>query len=164
MQFALSLPRETSTATPIDREERTSTVQTRVWIEEHDWLHRVFKSADNTSPKFRFPDLLSACISLAMGSDDSQRRLVDYLVTQLTLRDPRTERRSCDVWSAQFEQLMDAHRAPWNRFPNQMFELDHLATACVAIAMSLPDGETAVLRQARMNLLARSKANGLPVN
>lgn len=164
MQFALSLPREMSMANPIDRDERYPTVQTRVWIEEHDWLHRIFKSPDNTSPKFRFPDLLSACVSLSVTSDDGQRRLVEYLVTQLTLRDPRTERRSCDIWSAQFDQLMQAHRAPWNRFPNPMFELDHLSTACVALAMSLPDGEAAVLRQARTNLLARARASGLPVS
>jgi hypothetical protein len=30
--------------------------------------------------------------------------------------------------------------------------------------MSLPDGEAVVLRQARMNLLARAKASGLPVS
>lgn len=164
MQFALSLPRETSMAYPIDRDERHPTVQTRVWIDEHDWLHRIFKSPGNTSPKFRLPDLLSACVSLATGSDEGRRRLVEYLVTQLTLRDPRTERRSCDIWSAQFDRLMEAHRAPWNRFPHPMFELDHLSTACVALAMSLPDGEAEVLRQARVNLLARAKASGLPVS
>jgi hypothetical protein len=164
MQFALSGSPQMSMANPIDRDEHTSTVQTRVWIDEHDWLHRIFKSPDNTSPKFRFPDLLSACVSLVLASDEGQRRLVEYLVTRLTLRNPRTERRSCDIWSAQFDQLMQAHRAPWNRFPNPMFELDHLSTACVAVAMSRPDGEAVVLRQARMNLLARTRASGLPVN
>ena len=164
MRFALSLPREMSMANPIDRDEHTPTVQTRVWVEEHGWLHRIFKSPDNTSPKFRFPDLLSACVSLSVTSDEGQRRLVEYLVTQLTRRDPRTERRSCDIWSAQFDQLMQAHRAPWNRFPNPMFELDHLTTACVAIAMALPDSETVVLRQARLNLLARASAGGPRAN
>ena len=147
-------------ANPIDRDEHTSTVQTRVWIEEHDWLHRIFKSPDNTSPKFRFPDLLSACVSLAVASDDGQRRLVEYLVTQLTLRDPRTERRSCNIWAAQFELVLAAHRAPWNRFPNPMFELDHITTACVAVAMSLPYGDALVLRQARLNLRARATSSG----
>jgi hypothetical protein len=164
MQFALSLPRETSMAYAIDRDERYPTVQTRVWVDEHAWLHRIFKSPGNTSPKFRFPDLLSACVSLAMDRDDGQRQLVEYLVTQLTRRDPSTERRSCDIWSAQFDQLMQAHRAPWNRFPHPKFELDHLSTACVALAMSLPDGEAVVLHQARINLLARAKASGLPVS
>jgi len=149
-------------ATPIDRHERHSTVQTRVWIQEHDWLHHVFKSADNSSPRFRFPDLLSACVTLVMGSEDCQRRLSGYLASQLALRDPKTERRSCDIWTVQFEQLVAAHGAPWNRFPNPMFDLDQLSTACVALAMSQPDGEAMVLRQARLNLLARTDA-GNPV-
>ena len=164
MHFALTVSRDLSMANPIDSDERHPTVQTRVWIEEHSWLHLLFKSPRNTSPKFRFPDLLSACVSLAMSSDDSRRRLIEYLVTQLTLRDPGTERRSCDIWPAQFDQLLQTHRAPWNRFPNPMFELDHLTTACVAVAMTLPDGEAAVLRQARTNLLARSRTSGPTAN
>jgi len=149
---------------PIDRDERRSTVQTRVWKEEHDWLHRVFKSPSNTSPRFRLPDLLSACVSMALADADGQQRLVEFLVTQHAMRDPNCTRRSCDIFQSQFEQVMEAHRAPWNRFPNPMFELDHITTGCVAIAMALPDGEARVLRQARSNMLARAKASGLAVN
>lgn len=156
MQFALSLPREMSMPDPIDCAVRPPTVQTGIWIEEHGWLHRLFKSADNTSPKFRFPDLLGACVSLAFRDLQSQRHLVEYLVTQLTLRNPRTERRSCDIWAAQFELVLAVHRAPWNRFPNPMFELDQITTACVAVAMAHPDGDALVLRQARRNLRDRS--------
>jgi hypothetical protein len=156
MPFALSLPRETSIQDPIDRVVSAPTVQTGIWIEEHVWLHRLFRSPDNKSPKFRFPDLLGACVSLAFRDPPSQRRLVEYLVTQLTLRNPRTERRSCDIWAVQFEVVMAAHRAPWNRFPNPMFELDQIATACVAVAMYLPDGDAQVLGQARLNLLDRA--------
>ena len=151
-------------AHPIERDERRSTVQTHVWLEEHDWLHRVFKSSNNTSPKFRFPDLLSACVSMALADTDAQQRLVEFLVTRQTLRDPKCERRSCDIFPTQFDQVMEAHRAPWNRFPNPMFELDHITTGCVAVAMAMPDGEERVLRQARANLLARAKANGVTVN
>ena len=112
--------------------------------------------------EFRFPDLLGACVSLAFRDPPSQRRLVEYLVTQLTLRNPRTERRSCDIWAVQFELVMAAHRAPWNRFPNPMFELDQITTACVAVAMSLPDGDALVLGQARLNLRDRaSRSRGL---
>ena len=83
-------------------------------------------------------------------------------MTQLTLRNPRTERRSCDIWAVQFELVMAAHRAPWNRFPNPMFELDQITTACVAVAMSLPDGHAQVLGQARLNLRDRaSRSRGL---
>jgi len=145
-------------ATPIDPDGQQLTVQTGLWIEEHDWLFSVFKSPENHSPKFRLPDLLSACVSLAVGCEDGQRRLLDYLETRLTARDPGTRRRSCDIWRAQFEQVMQAHQAPWNRFPNPMFALDHITTACVAIAMSRPDGQADVLRQARLNLLERGKA------
>ena len=99
---------------------------------------------------------------MAFRDTASQRRLVEYLVTQLTLRNPRTERRSCDIWAVQFELVMAAHRAPWNRFPNPMFELDQITTACVAVAMSLPDGHAQVLGQARLNLRDRaSRSRGL---
>ena len=71
MEVALSLPREMSMPDPIDRDLRTLTVQTGIWIEEHGWLHRLFKSPDNTSPKFRFPDLLGVCVSLAFRDTPS---------------------------------------------------------------------------------------------
>ena len=123
----------------IDPQSMPSTVQTRVWVIEHDWLHRLFKSRQNTSPRFRLADLLSACVSLALASESVERVLVDYLVNELTLRDP-----------------LSAHRAAWNRSPNPMFEIDQLTTGCVAMAMRQAAGETAVLRQARANLRARS--------
>lgn len=152
-------------ATPIDHADcQQPTVQTGVWADEHDWLHRIFKSTENRSPKFRFPDLLGACVSLAVGCEDGQQRLVEYLETRLTLRDPKTERRSCDIWSAQFDQLMQAHRAAWNRFPNPMFELDQITTACVAIAMVHVDGPAQVLHQARLNLLERAQARRVATN
>ena len=157
MEFSLSLPREAPMPErPIDRELRPATVQTGIWVDEHDWLHRLFKSPHNRSPRFRFPDLLGACVSMALRDAECQRRLVEYLVTRLTLRNPRTERRSCDIWAPQFELLMAVHRAPWNRFPNPMFELDHIATGCVAVAMTHPDAVALVLRQARLNLLERA--------
>jgi hypothetical protein len=101
---------------------------------------------------------------MALADAGTQQRLVEFLVTRQTLRDPKCERRSCDIFPTQFDQVMEAHRAPWNRFPNPMFELDHITTACVAVAMAMPDGEERVLRQARTNLLARAKANGVTVN
>ncbi len=140
----------------IDPQGMPTTIQTRVWVVEHDWLHRLFKSRQNTSPRFRLADLLSACVSLALASDAVEPVLVDYLVKELTLRDPLSERRSCDLWSIQYQLLLDAHRAPWNRSPNPMFEIDQLTTGCVAVVMRRAAGESAVLRQARSNLRARS--------
>ena len=151
-------------AHPIARDERPSTVRTSVWIEEHDWLHRLYKSSTNTSPKFRIPDLLSACVALALLQPENQRLVVEYLTTRHALRDPRCPGRSCEIFPAQFEQVLDAHRAAWNRFPNPMFEIEHILTGCVAVAMSMSNGGELVLRQARDNLIARSKATGASVN
>ena len=151
-------------AHPIARDERPSTVRTSVWIEEHDWLHRLYKSSNNTSPKFRIPDLLSACVALALLHPENQRLVVEYLTTRHALRDPRCPGRSCEIFPAQFEQVLDAHRAAWNRFPNPMFEIEHILTGCVAVAMSMSNGGELVLRQARDNLIARSKATGASVN
>lgn len=145
-------------AQPIVPEERPVTVETHVWEQEHAWLYSVFKSPRNTCPKFRFPDLLAACISLVVGAAGAHRRLVEFMVTDLTSRDPSSKRRNCDVWIAQFEQLMTFHRGPLNRFPNPRFDLDHITTACVAIARQQPFGEAAVLAEARRNLLARTQA------
>ena len=94
-------------AHPIVRDERASTVRTSVWIEEHDWLHRLYKSPDNTSPKFRIPDLLSACVALTLSQPENQRRLVEYLSTRHALRDPRGPGRSCDI----FRPVSDATKA-----------------------------------------------------
>ena len=42
------------------------------------------------------------------------------------------------------------------------FELDQITTACVAVAMALPDGDALVLGQARLNLRDRaSRSRGL---
>lgn len=149
---------------PIARDERASTVRTSVWTEEHDWLHQLYKSPNNTSPKFRIPDLLSACVALVLSQPENQRLLVAYLTTRHALRDPRCHGRSCEIFPAQFEQVLDAHRAAWNRFPNPMFEIEHILTGCVAVTMSLSSGGELVLRQARDNLIARSKATGASVN
>ena len=164
MHCALASTRGLAMTQAMEHDERRCTVQTRVWVEEHDWLYGVFKSPQNTAPKFRLPDLLSACVSLAVADDDGHQRLAPFLATRLALRDPHTERRSCDIWRIQFDQLMRAHRAPWNRFPNPMFELDHLTTGCVALAMAEPEGACLMLRQARLNLLARATASDLPVS
>ena len=149
---------------PIARDERASTFRTSVWIEEHDWLHQLYKSSTNTSPKFRIPDLLSACVALVLSQPENQRLLVAYLTTRHALRDPRCPGRSCEIFPAQFEQVLDAHRAAWNRFPNPMFEIEHILTGCVAVAMSMSNGGELVLRQARDNLIARSKATGASAN
>lgn len=151
-------------AHPIVPLEAPATVQTRVWEHEHARLYELYRAPQNTFPKFRFPDLLSACVSLVFGSAEGQSRLIEFLTMELLQRDPGATRRSCDIWSAQFHQLMAARGASWNRIPNPMFELDHIATGCVAVAMQAPFGQDAVLCEARTNLRARTRVVRASVN
>ena len=51
--------------------EHPETIETRLWLEEHDWLFTVLRSEGNVSPTFRFPDLISACVSLVFLHDDA---------------------------------------------------------------------------------------------
>lgn len=139
-------------------ERAPGTVQTRVWLTEHEWLHQVFSCGANHSPRFRLPDLLGACVSLALCSPEGVAKLRAFLVTELSSRDPRQARRTCHVWCEQFDILMLQHRAPWNCHPNPKFELDAIATACVAVARAGDDAVAAVLRQARANLTARARS------
>jgi hypothetical protein len=114
-------------------------VMTRVWLHEHDWLHSVYASHANQSPTFRFPDLLSACIELVLSSTESLARLQLFLGTELGTRDPKAPRRSCHVWRRQFDELLREHRAAWNSHPNPKFELDAIATGCVAVVRAEHD-------------------------
>lgn len=151
MHSRLSLPREMSMQKAIDCNVRRPPVQSDIWIEEYGWLNRLFKSPGKKSPTLRFPDLLSACVSPAFRVTPCEHRLIQYLVVQLTLRNPTTERRSCDIWALQYEPVMLAHRAPWNRFPNPMCVLSQITMACMAMAMSLANGYAVVLAPARVN-------------
>lgn len=152
-------------AQPIGRDEDcSSTVSTSVWIEEHEALHRLFKSPGNSSPKFRFPDLLSACVSLVLGEADGQRQLIAYLTSRHLQRHPKTRRRSCQIFQAQFDQAMSAHRADWNRFPNPCFDLDQILTGCVLVALEAENGASRVLQRARDNLQARSVSDASQLN
>ncbi|WOB11143.1 hypothetical protein [Piscinibacter gummiphilus] len=144
----------------IDRDTHESTVQIRVWVDEHDWLHSVFRSPRNTAPRFRLGDLLSASITIALRDAERQKSLVSYLDEEFSTRDQRTERRTVHVWQAQFDLLQTAHRASWNAAPNPMFDLDHLATACVVIARRQPDALNELLSQARNNFIARRPVEG----
>jgi hypothetical protein len=53
--------------------EHPDTIETRLWLEEHEWLYGLLRSSDNVSPTFRFPDLISACVSLVFAQDDGSR-------------------------------------------------------------------------------------------
>ncbi|HRH86001.1 MAG TPA: hypothetical protein PLO41_04060 [Rubrivivax sp.] len=132
------------------------TIETRLWLDEHEWLYDVLRSEHNASPTFRFPDLISACVSLVFLHADAPARIFDFLGTQLVLRPPLTPRRRESMWLPQFELLLAVQRSPANRHPNPKFQLDQLTTACVALCRQFGDADALVLRQARLNMADRS--------
>ena len=132
------------------------TIETRLWLTEHQWLYDLLRSEHNVSPTFRFPDLISACVSLVFLHTDAPARIFDFLGTQLVLRPPLTPRRRESMWLPQFELLLAVQRSPANRHPNPKFQLDQLTTACVALCRQFGDADALVLRQARLNMAERS--------
>jgi hypothetical protein len=137
-------------------EHTDATIETRLWPEEHDWLYALLKSADNTSPKFRFPDLIGGCVSLIFARRDASERIFEFLATILVLRLPQTSRRRESMWMPQYNLLLELQRSPANRHPNPKFQLDQLTTACVALARDADASGADVLRQARLNMARRA--------
>lgn len=151
----LSTPHAIS-MTPVFAAERTDdTIETRLWLEEHDWLYAMLKSAQNVAPTFRCPDLISACVSLVFANDDGPACIFEFLGTQLVLRPPHHPRRRESMWMPQYELLLTVQRSPANLHPNPKFQLDQLTTACVALCRQTDPSGTHVLRQARINMAER---------
>ena len=131
-------------------------IETRLWLEEHDWLYRLLRSEDNVSPTFRFPDLISASVSLVFSHEGAPARIFKFLGTELVLRSPETPRRRESMWRYQYELLLDLQRSPANRHPNPKFQLDQLTTACVALCRAEDGSGAGILLQARRNMAERS--------
>ena len=139
----------------LDQCKRPDNFATHVAQPEHDWVHGVMMLSVNKAPRYRMPDLLGACLSLVSSAPERQQMLVTFLATELVRRDRAIPLRSCELWPLQAEQLKVLHRAPWNRFPNPMFGMEHVMTGCVAVVRLLPEAATLVLDQAKDNFLAR---------
>jgi hypothetical protein len=131
-------------------------IETRLWLDEHDWLYGVLRSDQNVAPSFRFPDLISACVSLVFGQDHAAPSIFRFLGTELVLRPTHTARRRESMWRPQYELLLDLQRSPANRHPNPKFQLDQLTTACAALVRRNDASGEAVLRQARLNMAQRA--------
>lgn len=158
MHYVLSSDRDQMLQPHADPGPRAdSIVEARLWIEEYAWLYDILKSSANVCPTFRFPDLISAAVSLVLARPEGQMDIFHFLGTQLVLRPPTTARRRESMWRAQYEQLRDLQRSPANRHPNPNFQLDQLITACVAHAQRIDESGTQVLQQARLNMAERAK-------
>jgi hypothetical protein len=140
----------------LDQCRRPDNFTTQVALPEHDWIHGVMMLSINTAPRYRMPDLLGACVSLVLSESERQQMLVAFMATEFVRRNRSIPLRSCELWPLQAEQLKAAQRAPWNRFPNPMFGIEHVMTGCVAVVRLLPDAQNLVLEQARDNFLART--------
>ena len=136
--------------------DQPDTIETRLWLQEHDWLYDLLKSDRNVAPSFRFPDLISACVSVVFASDAASPRIFAFLGTELAFRPSTTARRRESMWRAQYELLLALQRSPANRHPNPKFQLDQLTTACVALSRDADGSGDAVLRQARLNMAQRA--------
>ena len=137
--------------------DQTDTIETRLWLQEHDWLHALLKSERNIAPSFRFPDLISGCISLVFAHEDAAPRIFSFLGTELVLRSPSATRRRESMWRTQYALLLALQRSPANRHPHPKFQLDQLTTACVALSAMADASGTMVLQQARINMAQRAR-------
>ena len=156
MFTATPTTRQHNIASPSEESNARDVIETRLWLEEHDWLYSLLRSEDNVSPTFRFPDLIGACVSLVFSHPDAPARIFRFLGTELVLRSPQTSRRRESMWWPQYQLLLALQRSPANRHPNPKFQLDQLTTACVALCRIADGSGAAVLRQARRNMAERS--------
>jgi hypothetical protein len=134
------------------------TVTTLVWIDEFEQLERIYHDADNHSPKFRTPDLVSACVSLVFAADDAADQIFHHVHTSLLLRDMDTPRHTAAMWRPQYELLLALQRSSRNRHPNPQFNLDHFTTACVHLALMNENAKHQILAHARQNTARRAGA------
>jgi hypothetical protein len=135
----------------------SDTVETLLWLGEHDWLYGLLRSEHNVAPRFRMPDLISACVSQLFAKDDASQQLFGYLGADLILREPGTVRRREVMWRLQFLQLQTLQLSAINRYPNPQFQLDQLTTGCVALARIEDETGACTLRHARINIARRSE-------
>ena len=143
-------------SSPSGKHEVHHVIETRLWLEEHDWLYGLLHSTDNVSPTFRFPDLISASVSLLFTHQDAPVRIFKFLGTELVLRSPQAPRRREMMWRRQYQFLLELQRSPANRHPNPKFQLDQLTTACVALCRGWDASGTGILQQARRNMATRA--------
>ncbi|MTW02740.1 hypothetical protein GM668_11670 [Duganella ginsengisoli] len=132
------------------------TVVTRVWLDEYAWLEALYNDVANSSPKLRYPDLISACVSLVFNRPGADLRIFTFLHTRLVLRDQHTARRQEEMWREQYELLLALQKSEQNRHPHPQFKLDHFTTACVALAMEEDGAKSKLFEHARRNIARRA--------
>lgn len=128
--------------------------------QEFEILHSLYLSKENESPKFGFPDLISACVSLVFEDYDKVREaLFKYVRTELTLRNSgyKIKRRKEDMWNTQYLLIRSLQVSSENHYPHPKFDLGDFTTACIALASACEKADAKILNQARKNLATRHK-------
>lgn len=97
-------------------------------------LYELLRSERNVGPRFRMPNLISACVSQMFAKGDASHRLFNYLGAELILREPATIRRRGDHVAPPVRSVAGAADLAANRYPNPQFQLDQLTTGGVAFA------------------------------
>src|ERR1700730_15121907 len=156
MYSTTTASRECALARPVEAKRQEDTIDTYVWTDEDDFLRSLYDSADNTSPKFRFPDLISACVSLVFREDNAADLIFDFLRSELVLRNPNTARRREAMWKAQYNLLLELQRSRANKHPYPQFQLDQFTTTCVALVRLAGDAQQRIFVQARRNTAERA--------
>jgi hypothetical protein len=142
--------------------EHPDTIETRLWLEEHEWLYGLLRSERQRLADLPLPGPDQRLRVAGVPARRRAARIFDFLGTQLVLRPPLTPRRRESMWRPQYELLLAVQRSPANRHPNPKFQLDQLTTACVALCRQHEGADTLVLRQARLNMADRSARWRLP--
>lgn len=142
-----------------ETQRRADTVATRVWIEEFQALEALYSDAGNCSPKLRYPDLISGCVSLVFDGLDPVNRVFTFLHMKLVLRDQETARRQEAIWRPQYMLLLALQKSEQNRHPHPQFKLDHFTTACVALALEERHAAQRLFDYARRNIAQRAAAS-----
>ncbi|OGQ60366.1 MAG: hypothetical protein A3J24_11345 [Deltaproteobacteria bacterium RIFCSPLOWO2_02_FULL_53_8] len=160
----ISSPRKFHVTRAMGSQHREETIITRVWIDEYAFLQTLYNCAENCSPKFRLPDLISACVSLIFLEPDPAAHIFSYLNTTLVLRNPDTARRQERIWKPQYELLLALQKSAANAHPNPQFKLDQFTTACIALVLPEADAKRRIFEQARKNTAARAASREPPTH
>lgn len=152
----LNRPGEFRATRAMEPRHHEETIATRVWIDEYVFLQTLYHCTENCSPKFRLPDLISACVSLIFLESDPAANIFSYLNTKLVLRNPDSERRQEKLWAPQYKLLLALQKSAANAHPNPQFKLDQFTTACIALVMPDADAKRRIFEQARKNTAARA--------
>lgn len=131
-------------------------VSAYVISEEHEWLMSLLRDEANSSPQFRVPDLIGACVSLVFEQQDPSSAIFHVLRSDVVLRSTAARRQE-KIWRADFDRLQAIQRSAHNRYPHPNFSLDLILSACIAIVRNSATASSELFQRARTNTAERAR-------